>query len=161
MARPIVTNFGVCLETKQRSYYRRHGCGTSAHAHVPIFPLFHISETVRRIALKFGMWLESRDPLVWVFTKVNRRPAGRGRIPTPCRIFSIAQKLSRKSGRGSEFKNGGRYRRETFSPFLSINLTSATKILETFVQKFLRKLCFSDVMYRHYGPKKQQMFEGC
>ena len=56
MARPIVTKFGVRLETKQRCILHRSWVGyisTCARAHVQMYPIFCISETAGRIAVKF------------------------------------------------------------------------------------------------------------
>ena len=49
MAQPIVTKFGVCLETKQRCILHR--------SWVRYMPHFGIPETAGRIELKFVVWL--------------------------------------------------------------------------------------------------------
>ena len=78
---------------------------------------------------------------------ITTRPAGGrgegGFRPHPCRNFSIVQ-------------NSGGYRRETCSTFLSIDLTSGTKISEKSVDKYLRKWRFSDVMFRNFGWKNSK-----
>ena len=81
-------------------------------------------------------------------SKLARAPrGGRGEADsTPCRIFSIAQ------------KNGSRYQHETFSTFSSINFASTVKFSEKFVEKFLRKWRFSDVMLRDFGSKSGKCF---
>ena len=56
----VVTKFGVCLETSRGACYIGHGWGTYARTYARVdVPLFRISETAGRIALKFGMWLET------------------------------------------------------------------------------------------------------
>ena len=48
-------------------------------------------------------------------------------------------------------KNGRIYRSETSSIFSGINFASSIKISEKYVEKFLRKLRLSDVMFRRFG----------
>ena len=54
MARPMVTKFGVYLyrdRTSSNTYYTGYGWSKCL--------LFRISETAGRIALEFGVWLET------------------------------------------------------------------------------------------------------
>ena len=72
---------------------------------------------------------------------LNTRPAGGGgQILPPLPDFFL-----------DSSKTDADIERETFSAFLSINLTSATKISEESVKKFLRKGRFSDAMFRNFG----------
>ena len=61
MDSPIATKFGVCLETKPRCLLHRSWVGYICTWHVQMCPLFHISETAGRIALKFGMWPDTHQ----------------------------------------------------------------------------------------------------
>ena len=75
VALPIVTKSGVCLEQvampiTQVMYGVYLHVFTCTRADVPPFTCLR-SGCTGRIALKFGAWLESRDPLARRFTKVE------------------------------------------------------------------------------------------
>ena len=57
------------------------------------------------------------------------------------------------AGFSRQLKNGGRYQRQTFSTFLTIDLTPAIKMSEKLLEKLLRKWRFGDVMFLHFGSK--------
>ena len=82
--------------------------------------------------------------------RINPRPAWGGG-----QIFPHPAGFSRK------LKNAGRYRRETFSAFLSINLTSATRISEKKPSKRFWENGVLVTSCSNILGKKAANFEGC